>query len=109
MANLKQWQRLIDWVHRSGEYPVPVQRHMGRGWIQWKGTDVCCDVHCYCGALLHVDGEFAYVVECPHCKRQLWLDGHIEVVELPADLRQDDAIVGMRDDRKDREAEITPS
>jgi len=22
------------------------------GWVQWKGTDVCMDVHCACG---HID------------------------------------------------------
>lgn len=40
---------------------------MVRGFIQWKGTDVCLDVPCSCGALVHVDGFFAYTVRCPHC------------------------------------------
>lgn len=40
-----------------------------RGWIQWKGTDVCMDVHCSCGADLHIDGYFAYFVGCPECRR----------------------------------------
>lgn len=35
--------------------------------IQWKGTDVCMDFYCDCGAHCHFDGDFAYVVECPHC------------------------------------------
>lgn len=35
--------------------------------IQWKGTDVCMDFHCECGAHCHFDGDFAYVVKCPHC------------------------------------------
>lgn len=35
--------------------------------IQWKGTDVCMDFCCECGANCHFDGEFAYTVKCPHC------------------------------------------
>lgn len=36
--------------------------------IQWKGTDVCMDFHCDCGAHCHFDGDFAYAVKCPHCE-----------------------------------------
>ena len=35
--------------------------------IQWKGTDVCMDFYCKCGAHCHFDGDFAYAVRCPHC------------------------------------------
>ena len=35
--------------------------------IQWKGTDLCMDFHCECGAHCHFDGMFAYTVQCPHC------------------------------------------
>ncbi|WP_145670196.1 hypothetical protein [Bradyrhizobium stylosanthis] len=35
--------------------------------IQWKGTDVCMDFHCECGAHNHFDGYFAYTVKCQHC------------------------------------------
>ena len=52
------------------------------GWIQWKGTDVCMDVHCICGYLSHVDDEFAYNVKCPKCKRVYSCNGHIELIEL---------------------------
>lgn len=37
--------------------------------IQWKGTDVCMDFRCKCGAHCHFDGGFAYFVKCPHCDR----------------------------------------
>lgn len=40
-------------------------------YIQWKGTDVCMDFHCECGAGCHFDGDFAYYVKCPHCD-QVW-------------------------------------
>ena len=35
--------------------------------VQWKGTDVCMDFHCDCGAHCHFDGMFAYAVKCQHC------------------------------------------
>lgn len=35
--------------------------------VQWKGTNVCMDFYCECGAHCHFDGYFAYVVQCPHC------------------------------------------
>ena len=37
---------------------------------QWKGTDVCMDFYCECGAHCHFDGYFAYAVQCPHCERK---------------------------------------
>lgn len=37
-------------------------------YIQWKGTLVCMDFHCECGANCHFDGAFAYTVKCPHCE-----------------------------------------
>ena len=36
--------------------------------IQWKGTDVCLDFHCYqCQTSSHYDGYFAYALKCPRC------------------------------------------
>lgn len=35
--------------------------------IQWKGTDVCMDFHCPCGADCHIDGAFTYSVRCGEC------------------------------------------
>lgn len=52
------------------------------GWIQWKGTEVCMDVHCACGTLSHVDAEFCYHVRCPDCGRVYFCNGHIELIEL---------------------------
>jgi hypothetical protein len=48
-------------------------------WIQWKGTDVCCDIHCACGAHTHYDGEFFYFFRCPACG-QVWESGtHVAI------------------------------
>lgn len=51
-------------------------------WIQWKGTNVCMDVHCLCGYHSHVDDEFAYYVVCPMCQRKWMMNGHVEMIEV---------------------------
>lgn len=35
--------------------------------IQWKGTAVCLDFHCECGAHHHVDDMFVYALKCGFC------------------------------------------
>lgn len=52
------------------------------GWIQWKGTDVCMDIHCSCGCHSHVDKDFTYYVKCPKCGRMYECNGHIELIPL---------------------------
>lgn len=52
------------------------------GWIQWKGTEVCIDLHCKCGAHCHFDGGFLYHWKCPHCSAVYMLNGHVEMIEL---------------------------
>lgn len=52
------------------------------GWVQWKGTDVCMDVYCKCGAHFHIDGDFTYHVKCPRCATVYFCNGHIEMIEL---------------------------
>ncbi len=52
------------------------------GWIQWKGTNVCMDVHCVCGESSHVDADFTYHVKCPYCGRVYFCNGHIQFIEL---------------------------
>jgi hypothetical protein len=39
--------------------------------IQWKGTNICCDFTCTCGCNAHFDGDFAHVLKCPRCG-ELW-------------------------------------
>lgn len=55
------------------EHPRP------HGWIQWKGTDVCMDIHCVCGESTHIDGEFMYYIKCGACGRVYECDGHIQL------------------------------
>jgi hypothetical protein len=43
--------------------------HPGMAFIQWKGTDVCMDLHCtVCQHHNHYDTDFAYFVQCAKCK-----------------------------------------
>jgi len=58
------------------------QKGKPHGWIQWKGTDVCMDIHCKCGGMSHVDAEFAYHIKCPYCGAVYFLNGHIELIKL---------------------------
>lgn len=32
--------------------------------IQWKGTDLCGDFRCTCGANHHIDADFVYAIRC---------------------------------------------
>jgi hypothetical protein len=52
------------------------------GWIQWKGTDVCVDLHCECGYHGHVDAEFFYRYECVGCGRKFAVGQNIKLIEL---------------------------
>ena len=56
--------------------------HQAVSWIQWKGTDVCMDIHCKCGHHSHLDDSFAYHVKCPKCGTVYMCNGHIELIEL---------------------------
>lgn len=55
--------------------------------IQWKGTSVCLDFHCYkCDTFSHLDADFAYYLECPICGQHY---GMPSVVSLIAVEKQD--------------------
>lgn len=45
----------------------PIEGEPAECFIQWKGTDVCFDFRCDCGAEGHFDGYFAYSIQCPSC------------------------------------------
>lgn len=55
-------------MNESGRFPFTTPNGSdARMFIQWKGTDVCLDFYCPCGAHCHFDGDFAYELRCPHC------------------------------------------
>ena len=51
-------------------------------WIQWKGTDVCCDVHCPCGNHGHYDGAFFYFFQCNKCGKYWEVGTHMPIYEV---------------------------
>lgn len=73
---------------------IPTGPH---GWIQWKGTSVCMDVHCECGELSHIDSDFAYNVCCGACGRAYMVNGHVELVLLTADEKRNEACMVVTD------------
>jgi hypothetical protein len=54
-------------------------------WIQWKGTNVCMDVHCSCGNLGHVDDDFAYYVRCSNCGKLWAMCANVRMIEVIAE------------------------
>lgn len=48
--------------------------------MQWKGTDVCMDFHCLCGAHHHVDGMFVYAIRCMPCGRLYEMPWYIQPI-----------------------------
>lgn len=61
-----------------------MSNHEPRGWIQWKGTNVCMDVHCQCGKSDHV-GEFVYFYRCKHCGQVYKCDPNIKLIPVSED------------------------
>jgi hypothetical protein len=55
------------------------------GWIQWKGTDVCIDLHCECGHHGHLHGYFLYYYECPECHKLYALGQNVALIRLTSE------------------------
>ena len=51
-------------------------------WIQWKGTEVCADIHCKCGYFGHYDGDFLYYFQCPACQTVWEVGTHVPIYEV---------------------------
>jgi hypothetical protein len=59
-----------------------IKQEVPYGWIQWKGTHVCIDLHCDCGYLGHVDDSFFYYYECPACNKKYAVGSIIKLIPL---------------------------
>ena len=64
-------------------------------WIQWKGTDVCADIHCSCGCHSHFDGDFMYFIRCPQCRKVWEVGTHIALYEPVAAFNEDSVQEGQ--------------
>lgn len=51
------------------------------GWIQWKGTNVCMDIHCPNCGLGHIDAEFAYYIRCS-CGQIYAVSGFVKLIPV---------------------------
>ncbi len=69
----------IQDILKAGDTNVAGKPH---GWIQWKGTDVCMDIHCTCGHMGHVDADFFYYYQCPNCDARYAVGQNIMLVPL---------------------------
>lgn len=85
------WGELKDFDRQTKPTNMPF------GWVQWKGTNVCLDIHCVCGTLSHLDADFAYYVRCPNCKRVYGVNGHVELVELTEEEKKHEPDSGFLD------------
>ncbi|MCP4990860.1 MAG: hypothetical protein GY928_33910 [Colwellia sp.] len=52
------------------------------GFVQWKATNVFCELNCECGETSFYDGWFMYTVECPHCKAKYFVPFNIPLVKI---------------------------
>lgn len=50
-----------------GMFIPPPVIHTPGNFVRWKGTDVCIDLRCMCGAMPHFDGLFLYAWRCTAC------------------------------------------
>lgn len=62
--------------------------------VQWKGTDICMDFRCECGADGHLDGCFIYAVKCKACGA-IW---ELPINIFPRRVQSHDMLVEMGDD-----------
>jgi hypothetical protein len=54
---------------------------ISHGWIEWKGTNVCMDIHCVCGKHSHMDADFFYYFECS-CGKMYAVGSNVKMIEL---------------------------
>lgn len=59
-------------------------KEIAHGWIQWKGTDVCIDLHCLCGSHEHYDGDFFYYWQCD-CGKTYAVGENVKLIEMTPD------------------------
>lgn len=68
------------------------------GWIQWKGTEVCCDIRCPCGRHSHIDAEFAYYFRCG-CGQLYAMGAYVKLVPIRDDELPSEGLFVIEDGR----------
>jgi hypothetical protein len=72
------YHKFYEKVYEKRDNP----RGDSHGWIQWKGTEICIDLHCVCGHHAHFDGDFFYFYECSSCHRKFAVGQNVKLIEL---------------------------
>jgi len=72
------WDRFYTLVKWDGRNPSAA--------VQWKGTNVCLDFHCSCGAQAHFDGYFCYAIQCAECGKIYAVHPEIKMIEMPKEM-----------------------
>jgi hypothetical protein len=67
--------------HPTDPTPSTSSSAAPEAFIQWKGTNVCLDFYCPCGMQSHLDGDFAYALQCPSCDRVFDLPTTVQLTE----------------------------
>lgn len=88
-------------------YSQDNERGPAHGWIQWKGTNVCIDLHCVCGHHGHFDGDFFYFYECPACNARYAVGQNIKLIPLTDEQARE--VLGERNGFKTSTVDPEPS
>lgn len=79
---------IVTWALEKDELSSQQDEGDGRGWVQWKGTNVCIDIHCPCGKVLHFDGSFFYFCQCPYCEKIFAVGQNVRLHAVPSELEE---------------------
>lgn len=79
MSDAPTFARVFNEVHGADNAAHKDKPH---GWVQWKGTDVCIDLHCPCGYHGHVDATFFYTYRCHGCKKVYAVGMNVALIEI---------------------------
>jgi hypothetical protein len=88
-------------VSRDEEFPFTTPATSDASmFIQWKGTNVCLDFYCPCGAHGHLDGDFAYHVKCPACGQVYEMGTQVIARKVDGDDHPSTQVLDVDDDER---------
>lgn len=75
-----EWRQERDFKEEASET---------RASMQLKGTDICIDIYCKCGARGHFDGYFLYHFECENCGQVYAVGSSVKMVPVDTKYKED--------------------
>lgn len=79
--DMDKHEEYIEWIIDKSKMREPYV------YIQYKGTDICCDVNCSCGYHAHIDTIGLYRYACPKCKKVFALVHNVKLLEIPEEFK----------------------